>query len=680
MNEPVRGNYVVCRALDARSSDETIAHIANRAASRDPDADLVLVLEGLDPPREWLAQLRACAEGESTTATVTALLVVELGGGGTGNGPLYSPSGPSGDASALAPRVNLVSGPCVYITRAGFDLLGGMDEALRTSAAAVAEFGLRARERGLANLLANHALVSRYLAPPLSGDDRATLERRFPTSWAAAVEPPSDAVERSHTLARTAFRKLTVTIDARVLGANLGGTQVYAIQLIRALARTGEVQIRALASSDAQTRAELEALENTSVITYDDALAGAAQTDLVHRPQQVFTVDDLALLRPLGRRLVITHLDLIAYHNATYFAEFTGWQRHVRATRLSLSAADRTLFLSSHARQDAEREDLVDRQRTSIVPLGIDLSGAEHRSMTQPPALVDRGEPFLLCLGADYSHKNRLFALDLIAELRRNHGWPGTLVLAGPHAEHGSSADAERCMLEARPDLENAVIQLGPISESERRWLMSHTRAVVYPTVLEGFGLLPFEAGAAGVPCLFASQSSLAELIPPEYSTLDGWNVASSAAKAARLLSDDSARDLHIDGLRRAAREYTWDLCAERTIEAYRETLKTRISSSHRQAWEALEREGEIVRMDREIHELGDRIGGLQHAIVDQQAKAQALMDSFGADAIALVGPNGFLSSADQRALLAVTVRPTLRRPLLASLRIGYRLVRRGRD
>jgi hypothetical protein len=50
-----------------------------------------------------------------------------------------------------------------------------------------------------------------------------------------------------------------------------------------------------------------------------------------------------------------------------------------------------------------------------------------------------------------------------------------------------------------------------------------------------------------------------------------------------------------------------------------------------------------------------------------------------GADALALVGPDGLLSREDQRALLAMVVRPALRRPLIASARAGYRLARRGR-
>jgi glycosyltransferase involved in cell wall biosynthesis len=656
---------MVCRAPDAACAGETIAHVANRAAAHHPGADMALVLGDPELPDGWLERLRATAAGESTAATVGALPGAALDGGDAEEEILRAVPMLLDGHGITSPRVGLVGGPCVHVSRAAFDLLGGMDETLTTSPSAVADFGLRARERGLANLLTGDLLAPARGAAQLSDEDRAELARRFPALWQAAQHPPSAAAERSLAVARTTLRKLSVTIDARSLGAHAGGTRVYTLELIRFLSATGEVRIRALVGPDSEAAAELEDLDQTSVITYEQALSLPGKTDLVHRPQQVFTVDDLELLRPLGRRLVITHLDLIAYHNPTYFAELAQWQRHVRATRIALAAADHVLFFSSHAQRDAEREDLIDPQRTTVVALGVDPTPPHDAPMERPQALADRDEPFLLCLGADYMHKNRPFALELAAELRRAHGWPGTLVLAGAHVEHGSSAAIERRVLELVPELNGAVTDLGPISDSERRWLMTHTRALVYPTVLEGFGLVPFEAAAAGVPCLFAGQSSLAELLPAELATLDGWNLERSSSLAARLLTDETARQRHIDLLRLASRDFRWELCAERTIEAYRRTLVSRSRSSARQSWEALEREQEIVRLDQGVHDLQTRI--------------QSLSDSLGADALALVGPEGLLSRDDQRALLALVVRPALRRPLIASARAGFRLARRGR-
>jgi glycosyltransferase involved in cell wall biosynthesis len=669
--EPDAADPVVRREADVASPGETVAHLANRAARSHPSADLALVLGDVEPPAGWLQCLRRCAASESTTATVSAL-----------PGPLAEHAAAEdelvhADPAVLCgnvglPRVDLVGGACVFVARAAYELLGGLDETMPTGAGALADFGLRARQLGLANLLAGKLLVPAS-GTELTDRDRSELARRFPTLWQAAQEPPSAAVEHAALLARTTLRKPTVTIDARSLGAQVGGTQVYALELIRALSQTGEVDIRALVGPEPEAKAMVEALGVTSVITYEQAVNEPAETDLVHRPQQVFTVDDLDLLRPLGRRLVITHLDLIAYHNPTYFPGLGEWQRHVRATRIAFDVADHLLFFSTHALRDAEREDLVDAARASVVPLGVNPDAPDDAPVTRPTALAERAEPFLLCIGADYAHKNRPFALELTAELRRAHGWRGSLVLAGGHVAHGSSADAERHVTETLPELDQAVVDLGTVSDAERRWLMAHADALVYPTLLEGFGLVPFEAAAAGVPCLYARQSSLAELLPAELATLDGWDLERASARAARLLTDPDAREAHVAALRRACSAYDLSRCAEQTIVAYRNTLASPARSSGRGAWEALEREREIVRLDKAVSDVSAEHRSLL-------TEHRSLLKDIGEDGLALVGPGGLLSRADRRTLLALVARPGLRRPLFALGRAGYRVAHRGRD
>jgi len=664
--DPDGPSIVACRASDAAGAGETIAHVANCAARTHPGADLVLLLEDFEPPGGWLERLSSCAAAESTTATVTALPGGALEGEDQRD-ELADAEPVALPGEAHAPRVDLVCGPCVYVTRAAFRLLDGFDESLPTSASVVADFGMRARGIGLANVVTDDLLLPPRGEACLDADDHTELLRRHPALCAAIQQPPSAAVERSLAVARAALRKLSVTVDARSLGPNAGGTQVYALELIRALARTREVRTRVLVGPHQGLVKQLDtmALDDTSVITYEQALGKVEPTDIVHRPQQVFTVDDLDLLRPLGHRLVITHMDLIAYHNPTYFAELEHWRRHVRATRIALAAADQVLFFSSHALRDAEREALINPQHASIVPIGVDPDGSEDPEITRPEPLANRDEPFMLCLGSDYAHKNRPFALELTAELRRAHAWSGVLVFAGSHVEHGSSALGELRVLERRPELEGAVIDLGPISDSERRWLMAHTRALVYPSVLEGFGLVPFEAAIAGVPCLFASQSSLAELLPAELATLSGWDIEQAGARANELLVDESARERHVEAARRVASEFRWQSCGQQTVAAYRRAINSTARESARVAWEALSREAEIVRLDQAVSDMSQEHG--------------ALLEDIGADGLALVGPHGLLSPADRRALLALAARPALGRPLFAAGRVGYRLAHRGK-
>jgi glycosyltransferase involved in cell wall biosynthesis len=655
----------------------TLAHLANRAAERWPDADLVLVLPGVTLTESWLYRLRGAVAAESTVATVSAMsddILSPVGDAATGQPARSVERRDSGDDPAVAvaaasaqlrPRLAGTLPTCVYVQRAALDLVGPFDELLRSNQAAVLDLALRARRRGLANLLADDLLVH---APPaeLPDEDLQALGARHPSLLEAWDDPPGAAVERCLTMAGVALEPLKVTIDARALGPHVGGTQVYLLGLLESLAASGELQLRVLVGPglDRSIQTHLNGLAGAELLTFEQALERPDPSHVVHRPQQIFSADDLLLLRPLGKRIVITHQDLIAYHNPTYFPSHALWQRFVRTTYHALGAADHVLFFSRHALADALREDLVEPARCTITHLGVDPAQGNDPMATEAvtaPGGAPQLEhtPFLLCIGADYQHKNRPFALALLDELRRTHDWPGVIVLAGPHVEHGSSELQEHEMRARRSIPPEAVVELSAVSEGERQWLMRHAAAIIYPTVHEGFGLVPFEAAAFGVPCLFAAQSSLTELLDIELATIVPWDPARSAAAAAPLLSDGPERRGHVEGLRVAAAALRWTDCARATIDAYHAALAAPYREAGADAWQALEREREIVLLAQSVE---------RHRTMVLQ-----LTDEIGPDGLALVGPSPLLSRADQHALLAVAARPGLRRLLLGGLRGGYR-------
>ena len=94
--------------------------------------------------------------------------------------------------------------------------------------------------------------------------------------------------------------------------------------------------------------------------------SGFDLADVVHRPYQVSNDEDLSFLAKLGERLIVTNQDLIAYHNPSYFRDFDSWEGYRRITRTALAVADRVMFFSAHACDDALAEDLVEPHRASI--------------------------------------------------------------------------------------------------------------------------------------------------------------------------------------------------------------------------------------------------------------------------------------------------------------------------
>jgi hypothetical protein len=262
--------------------------------------------------------------------------------------------------------------------------------------------------------------------------------------------------------------------------------------------------------------------------------------------------------------------------------------------------------------------------------------------------------PFLLCIGNDFRHKNRMFALRLLEQLRKR-GWNGRLVLAGAHVDHGSSTGDEAAFLALDRTLAGAVCELASVSEQEKAWLYANAAAVVYPSVYEGFGLIPFEAATAGTPCLFAALASLAEVLPEEAATLVPWDPEASAECVEPLLHDGPERSRHINLIATAARAtHDWDSIGAALLETYEQVEQQPF------------REASVLAADVQAREA-------------ELAKWFALEENMGD----LVGPDAYLPPDVQRALLSIATRNRLRRPLFAVLRglyrLGYHARRSGR-
>jgi glycosyltransferase involved in cell wall biosynthesis len=629
------------------------------------DADLLLAWSGAEFGEDALERLRAAAHYDSTVASASALSS-RPGPLAVAPAPLKDPRTlPSrGDAARAAravaelarcayPRIGGPQPPCVYVRREVLELLGPFGGASAEILPALQRFGEEALAHGMLHVVADdvYVTVETGVAGRPGGDASSTADDAHAAEAQAGLDGDErSALSRCVTTAQAALDGLSVTIDARALAGPLAGTQVYTTELVLALARLEELPLRVVVPPDLSPAANeaFAGLHGVQLVSYAEVAAGGLpRSHVVHRPQQVFSEDDLALLRLMGERVVVGQQDLIAYHNPTYHASSGDWQHHRRVTRLALAVADRVVFFSSHAMRDALAEDLTDPARAVHVAIGGDEIWSRGPVTPTRPAGAPDG-PFLLMLGMDYRHKNRTFAIALVRELLRTSAWRGRLILAGGHVAFGSSLDEQQAQLAADPKLQEIVIDLGPVDEAGRAWLMEHADAVLYPSLYEGFGLLPAEALRAGTPCLFAPQASLAETAAAA-ATLVQWDANASAHAVAPLLVDGPARERHLRVLRESVASHTWAAVADELRGVYEQAVSAPHRSAAPRAWQELERE-------RHIRELNESRAELMRQLAE-------LRESVGA----LAGPElgGLLSEVERRGLLRVASRPSLHRLLL---------------
>jgi glycosyltransferase involved in cell wall biosynthesis len=667
------------------------ASAVNAALERLAPADVAILSEPCLVSDRWLERLAAAAREDTNTASASALVTqgAELA---LRDGELPAedvgelPTEDVGElATALArrslrlrPRLSRAVGPCTYLRRDALELVGDLDEQLELCDAIELDLAQRCVLSGMTHVAADDVLVE-----PL---------RPAPTAIGRTRRPPAQVIERYPYLQQTPLadssvlsyalrsasppsERLSVTLDARALDGAITGTHVHIVELILALARTEALRLRLLVRAeriDRATRALLAALPETELLAAEALDAATLRSTVFHRPQQTFSPGDVAHALALGERFVISQLDLIAYRNPGYFAEAATWEDFRAASRHGLSAAERVVVFSEHTRGELLADALAEDSRIRVVPPGLDhrAPGEQRRPTGFDEGPIAAPAPgFMLCLGTDFRHKNRVFALRLLRALRERHGWNGSLVLAGTHISPGSSLELERTYLREHPELGEAVISLGPVEEPEKAWLLANAGAVVYPSVYEGFGLVPFESALGGVPCLFAPYASLAEAAPDGAATIVPWDPVASAAAAYELLSDEAARERHVRSLAERARTFTWDTAAAAMVEIYREAALAPVRDSATLSRDLIKREARLSVQHQE--EVAQLVGEREHA--------KGMYDELNAevgDGLSLIGPNGALPDALQRALLALSARPGLSRPIFAALSRVFVLMR----
>jgi glycosyltransferase involved in cell wall biosynthesis/GT2 family glycosyltransferase len=568
------------------------AAAVNAVASATDGADLVLLDDATEVAGAWLADLVAVARGEPDAATVTPLSndAAFLSAPRRNVGwPLLPPNLTLSQAASrvrdsaigLHPRIPTALSHAVFIRRAALQLVGPFDESLPMREA-LADFCLRCTAAGLAHVVADEVFVAHrgsVDAPP-ARDWPGAAAKRHP-ALATAVAETADArhssLSRALLAVSVALEPMGVTVDARNLSGGVTGSTVHVIELLGALAGREDVRVRAVLPRQVGKDAgqAVERLSNVEWLT-EDALGPGdlARTHIVHRPWQVESVADIALLDELGERTVLTHQDLIAYRTPAVFSSVEAWQQYRRTTADALGLAAMVVFFSRVAAADAVADDLVTPERTRVIPLGTCRRHFAPSSPRRPVGLGGHRRPFLLILGNRFRHKNIRFALDLLAALREHEGWDGDLVIAGAEVLHGSSSGDEAAWHLGHPDYRGHVVELAAVDEAEKAWLFQHAAAVAYPSTYEGFGLIPFEAAMAGTPCLFASVSALRETVPMELAVLEPWDAIASARRVARFLCEGPERAALVGELRAVAHPLTWEATGEALVGAFRDALR----------------------------------------------------------------------------------------------------------
>ena len=203
----------------------------------------------------------------------------------------------------------------------------------------------------------------------------------------------------------------------------------------------------------------------------------------------------------------------------------------------------------------------------ALAPCGVDL--AALRRAVEEPAAPPPGPP-IVAAGRLLAHKRLDLLLDALPHLADLDAGPGGAPQAAGAPLVAIFGDGpERARLEARAErlgMRDRVLFHGQVASLAEVWRgFAAARVAVHPSAREGFGLVPLEAMAAGLPVVHcrSQESAVGELVRDGVEGLLTEPTPAALAGGIRaLLADEPRRRALAAAAQIRAAEYSWERLA----------------------------------------------------------------------------------------------------------------------
>lgn len=370
------------------------------------------------------------------------------------------------------------------------------------------------------------------------------------------------------------MRRIRAAWDNSLAGRNLGGTGVYATQMIRHLKMAPDLSLEVFDQWNIARGNRNRSARVIQGITslfwahcYFPRLLRTHQCDVLHSPSfvtpfscpcpSVVTVHDLTF------RIFTTHFD-------------RSWQVYLRGVMpIVLRSASAVICVSEHSKQDLLRYYNVSAKKVYVVYNGIDHSRFNPGNKLNPywASRVGLNRDYILHVGALSYRKNIPTLLRAVAQLRSKGKFENRLlVLAGPNNPALAGAYEVYETVE-QLDLASTVRFLGHVPDEHLPGLYAGASALAMPSLYEGFGFPVLESMAVGTPVVASNTSSLPEVCADAAALVPADDAGSLAEAIEEILTNPSrAERLKEMGLARAA-QFSWERTTGETIAIYQTLL-----------------------------------------------------------------------------------------------------------
>jgi glycosyltransferase involved in cell wall biosynthesis len=271
------------------------------------------------------------------------------------------------------------------------------------------------------------------------------------------------------------------------------------------------------------------------------------------------------ILNPLSKqRQIITVLDIIP---AKYHRLFPKMKYHfLYSLPILLRNAQRVVCASENTKRDLLSFYGIRNKPISVVYPGLNRQSFYPRERGLVRKRYGFGE-YLFYVGDMRPYKNLKRSLEAFARLDLESLRFVVVGKKDPRFYPKLRMEVDRLSLKDR------VVFMGYVPGEELPCLYSEARALVFPSLYEGFGLPPLEAMACGCPVVTSNAASLPEVCGEAAHYVDPESVDSIAEGISRVVTDQNLRNTLIHKGIQRAKLFSWEKAAKMVLNIFEDVL-----------------------------------------------------------------------------------------------------------
>jgi len=263
-------------------------------------------------------------------------------------------------------------------------------------------------------------------------------------------------------------------------------------------------------------------------------------------------IHQLSRYKPFARKYILTIHDF----NFVYEKEGAKVNNYLKKIQCKVDRADQIVAISKFAKEETKRYMSMDKE-IEVVYNGVER--IEQKPQQSPKSVVS---PYLFSIGEVKDKKNFHVLIDMMRYLPEYQ-----LYIAG----RNTTPYAARIQKEIEQKGVKNVHLLGLVSEEEKSWLYAHSKAFVFPSLFEGFGLPVIEAMLFKKPVICSNKTSLSE-IGSDYVTFfkDDYPAQECADQIRQTIQTYQQDAMLAERAYEYACEFNWQTHMQRYLDLYR--------------------------------------------------------------------------------------------------------------